>query len=122
MISTFVAKHPNATAPVMATALAMSGAATKVMVLAAGFDPSGATAKIVDWVTSIVLAVGLVYLLIAGINFFSAIKEEDSARQSKSTINLFIALGICLIKPIVVILLKAVGGTSNDDAVKAFGG
>lgn len=122
MISTFAAKHPNAAAPVVAAALAVSGATSKVMVLAGDFNPSGATAKIVDWVTSIVLAVGLIYALIAGINFFSAIKEEDSARQSKSTINLFIALGICLIKPIVVLLLKAAGGTANDDAVKAFGG
>ena len=122
MISTFMTRHPNAIAPVSAAALAISGMATKITASAADFDPSGATSKIVSWVTSIVLAVGLVYLLIAGINFFSAIKEEDSARQSKSVINLFIALGICLIKPIVVLLLKAVGGTSNDDAVKAFGG
>lgn len=121
MVSTFIAKHPNVAAPVMTAALAMSGAATKVIVLAADFDPSGATAKIVSWVTWIVLAVGLVYALIAGINFFSAIKEEDSARQSKATMNLFIALGICLIKPIIVLLLKAAGG-SDSDAVKAFGG
>lgn len=117
----FAAAHPNALAPVMAVAMAASSSGVQTLGFAAGFDPNGALYLIVSWVTTIILAVGLVYMLVAGMNFFSAIKQEDSERQSKSVMNLFIALGICLIKPIVILLLDAVGGKGND-ASTAFGG
>ena len=129
-LMSFAAKHPNAIAPMMAVAMAVASSGTQVLGFAedetkpastAKFDPDAALETIVGWVTTIVLAVGLVYVLIAGMNFFSAIKNEDSERQSKAVMNIFIGLGLCLIKPIVVILLKAVGGEGND-AVTKFGG
>lgn len=79
----------------------------------------GGVKTMVGYVTTIVLGVGLIYALIAVLNWIAAIKQEDPERQTKSIINVFIAGALCLVKPIAKAILKAMNVSGANEV---FGG
>ena len=108
--------RPAKLAPLIAAAMAIVTQSMQVVGYAAGFDPEGGVKTIVNWVTWIMLGIGLIILLFNVPGIFQAHEEGDSERQKKKLGGAFVGLGFCCAKPAAVILLKAVGGDDNEAA------
>lgn len=96
----------------IATSLMLSSAFANTFVLA----DAGITTKIVKVITemvsiatTVVMGAGVLFLIIAIFNWVSAIKQDEPERASKGPQNVIIAALMCLVKPITVIILNALG-------------
>lgn len=111
--------QPAKLAPLIATAMAIVTQGMQVVGYAAGFNPEGAVKTIVDWVTWIILGIGVVIFMFNLVGVFQAHEADDSERQKKKLGGVFVGVGMCCVKPAAVILLKAVSGSDNE-AIKYF--
>lgn len=74
-------------------------------------DEFSAVAKVLlGYVKSIVRWVGAVYFIIAAVSFFAGVRNEDAERQTKSIMNIFIAVALIIIPTILDALMGAAGG------------
>ena len=107
----YIATHPS---------LAKASATLGLMAMAIGnpamadFNPSNAITKMVGYVTAIISGVGIIYAIVAVFNWVSAIKQEDSERQSKAIVNVFIAGLLIAIGPIAAVIINALGGSAGS--------
>lgn len=101
--------------PYLAKPIAIAGTVSMMATNAvfADFSPDKAISKMVGYVTSILMGVGIIYAFIAIFNWVAAMKREDAESQSKQIVNIFIAGILIAIKPVSIVIINALGGDAS---------
>lgn len=110
-------KHPKAFKRIVTLGVSTSLFVNETMPVAmadATSKISNAIKQMVSIVSTVIMGIGIIMAIIAIFNWVSAMHEEDSARQSKSITRVIIAAILIIIKPITVMIVRAVDANQAD--------
>lgn len=111
------AKHPKTFKKIVTLGVSASLFVNQTMPVAtadATSKISNAIKQMVSIVSTVIMGIGIIMAIIAIFNWVSAMHEEDSARQSKSITRVIIAAILIIIKPITVMIVKAVDANQAE--------
>lgn len=110
-------KHPKAFKRIVTLGVSTSLFVNETMPVAmadATSKISNAIKQMVSIVSTVIMGIGIIMAIIAIFNWASAMHEEDSVRQSKSITRVIIAAILIIIKPITVMIVRAVDANQAD--------
>lgn len=118
--SNFVAVHPTGAKFAVGTAVSTGMAWNTFLSTALAASTSAAdkiqdgAGEILGLVTTIMMIAGIIVLIMGIWSWFNTLSDEDSGRQGKATVKIFIGLGLILIKIITYFVVKAVDSDAAD--------